>query len=138
VGGGGLALVRRKRGVERPRPPLNRLTSPWLTPAVRATCSWESPTNSRTRRACFPSPLIQLDQSSWAPDPMPSPAMGASSSRAREGLSIQKRDSPLQEVPRYHDPLDLAGAFVDLQQLCVAHELLDEILLHVAVAAEDL
>src|SRR5262249_60207460 len=121
-----------------PWPPPCILTAPCHPPAVRPTCSLESPMNSLTRRACFPSPLIQLDQSSWAPDPMPSPAMGASSSRAREGLSIQKRESSLQEVPRYHDPLDLAGAFVDLQQLCVAHELLDEILLHVAVAAEDL
>src|SRR6184192_4732239 len=37
-----------------------------------------------------------------------------------------------------HEPLDLRGALVDLEQLRVAHELLDRVLLDVAVAAEDL
>src|SRR5215207_8750292 len=37
-----------------------------------------------------------------------------------------------------HEPLDLRSAFVDLEQLRVAHQLLDRILLDVAVAAEDL
>src|SRR5829696_4596734 len=37
-----------------------------------------------------------------------------------------------------HEPLDLRGALVDLEELGVAHELLDRVLLDVAVAAEDL
>src|SRR5215204_6042470 len=37
-----------------------------------------------------------------------------------------------------HEPLDLRGALVDLEQLGVAHELLDRVLLDVAIAAEDL
>src|SRR5207248_366520 len=37
-----------------------------------------------------------------------------------------------------HEPLDLRGALVDLKQLRVAHELLDRVLLDVAVAAEHL
>src|ERR687895_720914 len=41
-------------------------------------------------------------------------------------------------LPCDHEPLDLRGALVDLEQLRVAHELLDGVLLHVAVAAENL
>src|SRR5215210_1138372 len=41
-------------------------------------------------------------------------------------------------LPRDDEPLDLRGPLVDLEQLGVAHELLDRVLLHVAVAAEDL
>src|SRR5262245_50035101 len=37
-----------------------------------------------------------------------------------------------------HEPLDLRSALVDLEELRVAHELLDRILLDVAVAPEDL
>src|SRR5262249_5696093 len=37
-----------------------------------------------------------------------------------------------------HETLDLRGALVDLEQLGVAHQLLDRVLLDVAVAAEDL
>src|SRR5687767_4933924 len=37
-----------------------------------------------------------------------------------------------------HEALDLRRAFVDLEQLRVAHQLLDGVLLHIAVAAEDL
>src|SRR5579872_3950562 len=37
-----------------------------------------------------------------------------------------------------HEPLDLRGALVDLEELRVAHELLDRVLLDVAVTAEDL
>src|SRR5918999_2446275 len=41
-------------------------------------------------------------------------------------------------LPSDDQPLDLRGALVDLEQLRVAHEILDRILLDVAVAAEDL
>src|SRR4051794_41617739 len=37
-----------------------------------------------------------------------------------------------------HEPLDLVRALVDLRDLRVAHHPLDRILVHVAVAAEDL
>src|SRR4029453_3092998 len=43
-----------------------------------------------------------------------------------------------QEFSGEDEPLDLRRALVDLEELRVAHELLDRILLHVAVAAEDL
>src|SRR6188508_1871216 len=39
---------------------------------------------------------------------------------------------------RDHEPLDLRGPLVDLEQLRVAHQLLDRVLLHVAVPAEHL
>src|SRR3989304_3222078 len=37
-----------------------------------------------------------------------------------------------------HEPLDLRAALVDLEELRVAHQLLDRVLLDVAVAAADL
>ena len=43
-----------------------------------------------------------------------------------------------EDLLRDHEPLDLRGALVDLEQLRVAHELLDRVLLDVAVAAEHL
>src|SRR5207302_1549796 len=43
-----------------------------------------------------------------------------------------------ENLARDDEPLDLGGPFVDLEQLGVAHQLLDRILLDVAVAAEDL
>src|SRR5581483_8167967 len=43
-----------------------------------------------------------------------------------------------EQLFRDHEPLDLRGALVDLEQLRVAHELLDRVLLDVAVPAEDL
>ena len=47
-------------------------------------------------------------------------------------------DRFLDQVHRDHLALDLVGALVDLGDLRVAHHLLDRVLLHVAVAAEDL
>src|SRR5450432_1562740 len=52
--------------------------------------------------------------------------------------SLRWGASATQDVARDHNPLDLRGALVDLQQLGIAHQLLDRILLGVAVAAEDL
>src|SRR5258707_7025577 len=43
-----------------------------------------------------------------------------------------------KDLTRNHEPLDLRSPLVDLEELRVAHQLLDRILLHVAVAAEDL
>src|SRR5438046_5739462 len=52
---------------------------------------------------------------------------------------VTARLVPRQEdLLRDHEPLYLRGALVDLEQLRVAHELLDRKLLDVAVAAEDL
>src|SRR5689334_2400516 len=45
---------------------------------------------------------------------------------------------PRVQLPRDHDPLDLARPLVDLGDLRLAEEALDRVLLHVAVAAEDL
>src|SRR5919106_2934480 len=53
--------------------------------------------------------------------------------RAGRRLTLQ-----LQDLPRDHDPLDLARALVDLGDLRVAVVPLDRELLRVAVAAEDL
>src|SRR5215211_6733832 len=43
-----------------------------------------------------------------------------------------------EDLARDDQPLDLRGALVDLEELRVTHELLDRVLLDVAVAAEDL
>src|SRR4051812_15634997 len=43
-----------------------------------------------------------------------------------------------EDLLRDHEPLDLRRALVDLEELRVAHELLDRVLLHVPVTAEDL
>src|SRR5215510_14578552 len=40
-------------------------------------------------------------------------------------MSIQKVESTFLEVPGNHEPLDLAGPLVDLQELGVPHQLLD-------------
>src|SRR5207302_5449583 len=50
-------------GVARPRPASRRLTAPWLTPARRASCSCDRPTNSRTWRMRLPSSRIHCAQS---------------------------------------------------------------------------
>src|SRR5919204_3178979 len=54
---------------------------------------------------------------------------------SRESTSVGSRQ---EDLAGDHEPLDLRRALVDLEQLRVAHELLDRIFLDVAVAAEDL
>ena len=51
------------------------------------------------------------------------------------GASVAARQ---EDLLRDHEALDLRRALVDLEELRVAHQLLDRVLLHVAVAAEDL
>src|SRR5215218_9487150 len=62
------------------------------------------------------------------------PGTSRRSRRARSAKLISRKEN----LARDDEALDLRGAFVDLEQLRVAHELLDRILLDVAVAAEDL
>src|SRR5580700_8765038 len=56
----------------------------------------------------------------------------------RTAISTAPRGSgvPLEELAGDHDALDLVRAFVDLRELGVAEQLLDGVLLHVAVPAE--
>src|SRR6188474_1886545 len=67
------------------------------------------------------------------PSPREPPVTRAT--RPDRSISIATRQ---EDLLRDHEPLDLRGALVDLEQLRVAHELLDRVLLDVAVAAEDL
>src|SRR5215467_6550735 len=67
------------------------------------------------------------------PSPRDPPVTNAT--RPERSISIDTRQEYLL---RDHEPLDLRGALIDLEQLRVAHELLDRVLLDVAVAAEDL
>ena len=48
------------------------------------------------------------------------------------------RESSRQQLPRDHEPLNLAGAFADGGELDVAEEFLGRIVLHEPVAAVDL
>src|SRR3954471_7011789 len=74
------------------------------------------------------------------PSPREPPVTNAT--RPPRSISIATNGSLIgrrhEELFRDHEPLDLRGALVDLEQLRVAHELLDRVLLDVAVAAEDL
>src|SRR6266542_3125547 len=67
--------------------------------------------------------------------PSPREPPVTSATRPERSISIATRE---EDLARDHEPLDLRGALVDLEQLRVAHQLLDRIFLHVAVAAEDL
>src|SRR5204862_3443892 len=67
------------------------------------------------------------------PNPRDPPVTSAT--RPERSISIATRQ---EDLFGDHEPLDLRGPFVDLEQLGVAHQLLDRVLLDVAVAAEDL
>src|SRR5262245_27722320 len=92
-----------------------------------------------TRPAGSPSrPAIHRPGSAtarWAATTTSSPT---SPRAAPPGSPACGRGSAAEDVARDDDALDLRGALVDLQELGVAHELLDRVLLGVAVAAEDL
>src|SRR5215207_5811952 len=62
----------------------------------------------------------------------------ASAAYCARPKSYVKRCGSAAQRAGYHDPLDLVGALVDLRDLRVAHHPLERVLLHVAVAAEDL
>src|SRR3954454_15360348 len=58
---------------------------------------------------------------------------------ARESVATRAGSVPRKEdFPGNHEALDLGRSLVDLEELRVAHQLLDGVLLHVPVAAEDL
>src|SRR5947207_4293725 len=67
--------------------------------------------------------------------PSPRDPPVTSATRPERSISIATWQ---EDFLRDHEPLDLGGALVDLEQLRVAHQLLDRVLLDVAVAAEDL
>src|SRR4249919_2387426 len=67
--------------------------------------------------------------------PRPREPPVTSATRPLRSISIATRE---EYVPGDHEPLDLRGALVDLVELRVPHQLLDRVLLDVAVAAEDL
>src|SRR6266511_906538 len=72
-------------------------------------------------------------RASARPSPRDPPVTSAT--RPERSISIATRQKYLAGD---HEPLDLRGSLVDLKQLRVPHQLLDRVLLHVAVAAEDL
>ena len=97
-----------RSGVARPRPPSKRLTAPWLTPAVSCDLLLGKSEEFANSPGLLAQPLDPARPVEPAAEYIRSQAMGLTSSRAREGLSIQKVESALQEVTRDHDPLDLA------------------------------
>src|SRR4051794_19008736 len=66
--------------------------------------------------------------------PSPREPPVTSATRPERSISITRHE----QLSCDHEPLDLRRALVDLVELRVAHQLLDRVLLHVAVAAEDL
>src|SRR6202521_6313276 len=60
-------------------------------------------------------------------------ARGCSASRTAHRSFLREED-----LLRNHEALDLTGPLINLEELRVAHELLDRVLLDVSVAAEDL
>src|SRR5205085_4137283 len=68
-------------------------------------------------------------------------ALGGATARPEDARLSPIRTASVarhEQLPSDHEPLDLRGALVDLEPLGVAHQLLDRVLLDVAVAAEDL
>src|SRR5688500_1889359 len=78
-------------------------------------------------------PALASASASARPRPRAPPVTRAT--RPERSISIGTRHEYLTGDDQ---ALDLRGALVDLEQLGVAHELLDRVLLDVAVAAEDL
>src|SRR5256885_14009861 len=78
-------------------------------------------------------PALASASASARPSPRELPVTSAT--RPERSISVATGEKYL---PSDHQPLDLRSALVDLEQLRVAHQLLDRVLLHVAVAAEDL
>src|SRR5258705_4342543 len=78
-------------------------------------------------------PACASARASARPSPRELPVTSAT--RPETSTSIATREKYL---PGDHQALDLRSALVDLEQLRIAHQLLDRVLLDVAVAAEDL
>src|SRR6266567_5070714 len=78
-------------------------------------------------------PALASVSASARPRPRDPPVTSAT--RPERSISIVTRQ---EYFFRNHEALDLRRAFVDLEQLRVAHQLLDRVLLDVAVASEHL
>src|SRR4051794_31054158 len=98
----------------------------------RSATTTSAPARARVSASARPSPLDPPVTSATRPLRSISRAI-----RPRPAL-MQVLVSREEDLLRDHEPLDLRGALVDLEQLRVAHQLLDRVLLHVAVPAEHL
>src|SRR5215470_15690691 len=114
---------------------------PWITPSLASAISPSSRSRSaqsaHTLRALPPT----LTLTSLSTSSLHSRQVGIGRSYTPRGHVPPRHSAgsfPAEEVPRDHDALDLRRPLVDLEQLRVAHQLLDRVLLRVAVAAEDL
>src|SRR5918992_5136696 len=102
-------------------------------------CSGASSDSSWMSAIATSAPALASVSASARPSPREPPVTSAT----RPERSISSA-TPRRLVPRQEDflgddeALDLRSALVDLEQLRVAHELLDRVLLDVAVTAEDL
>src|SRR5438094_5306228 len=111
-------------------------TSPSATAAAASgpySSAADTSDSTRMSATATPAPARASVSASARPSPLDPPVTSAT--RPERSISIGTRQKYLF---RDHEPLDLRGALVDLEQLRVAHELLDRVLLDVAVAAEDL
>src|SRR5580765_450173 len=117
-------------------------------PCVRATCArgpYESvsseSSDSTSRSAIATSAPARASVSASA---RPSPREPPVTSATRPLRSISRATATTliaaweEDLLCDDEPLDLRRPLVDLEELRVAHQLLDRVLLHVAVAAEDL
>src|SRR6266498_5838168 len=107
----------------RPRP-----REPPVTSATRPERSISSPTKPEPNAAGINS------KASTGRFRRPTGKAGRPEDATASGASVPWK----QEFSGDHEALDLRGALVDLVQLGVPHQLLDRVLLHVAVAAENL
>src|SRR5215468_11295960 len=89
-----------------------------------------APARASVSASARPSPREPPVTSATRPDRSISSAI-----RRNPRASVSARD---EDLLCDHEPLDLRGALVDLEEFRVAHELLDRVLLDVAVPAEDL
>src|SRR6476646_4136732 len=110
-------------------------------PCVRATiargpyASVSSDSSDSTSRSATTTSAPALASVSASARPRPREPPVTSATRPERSISIVTRQ---EYFFRNHEALDLRRAFVNLEQLRVAHQLLDWVLLDVAVAAEDL
>src|SRR5215212_4975761 len=110
----------------------------------RSAITTSAPARAKVSASARPRPREPPVTSATRPDRSISSAIAArpysrlSLRRGRIGLMLGASPSRQEDLLRDHEPLDLRRSLVDLEQLRVAHQLLDRILPHVAVAAEDL
>src|SRR5262245_3339094 len=87
---------------------------------------------SSMSRTTTVAPARSSVRASARPSPREPPVTMAT--RPERSISITRH----QQLTSNDEPLDLGRSLVDLEQFRVAHELLDRVLLHVPVAAQDL